>query len=386
MALIARIDAPRWRAHQEAVHAAVAAAAGAPGTDTALVPVIKGNGYGLGQQLLAREAEQLPCRSIAVGTVHEVGTVLPELLADIVVLEPFEPRDSVSADAWWHLAQRWDANRVIRTVASLEGLRSLAEGKGTTRVLIELRTSMHRFGFDADGLAAAIGDRVVADGLERGAITIEGASIHLPIAQPRAEGPVEAPTARSAEALHLIARWRTFAAALGVPDSPAWLSHLDDAELAHVHAHAQGTPLRLRSGTRLWLGDREAIDVQATVLAVDAVPGGTAVGYRQRTGPRGSTLLVVSGGTAHGIGLSAPTAAASARQRLVAAGTGALDATGRAKSPFTWQGRELWFAEPPHQQHSLVWLPSGVSAPQVGEALDAEVRFTTTRFDAVELS
>jgi hypothetical protein len=144
-----------------------------------------------------------------------------------------------------------------------------------------------------------------------------------------------------------------------------------------------GAALRARVGTRLWLGDRSALKALGTVLAVHPLPGGTHVGYRQRTGPRDGTLVVVSGGTGHGIGLSAPTPASSARQRVVTAGTGALDAVGKAMSPFTWAGSRRWFAEPPHQHHSMVWLPKGCVIPAVGDQMPAEVRFTTTRFDAV---
>jgi Trk-type K+ transport system membrane component len=136
-------------------------------------------------------------------------------------------------------------------------------------------------------------------------------------------------------------------------------------------------------GTRLWLGCRDALTARGTVLAVHPLPSGTQVGYRQRSGPRDGTVIVVSGGTAHGIGLTAPTAAANWRQRAVSAGTGALDATGRALSPFSWQGKQRWFAEPPHQHHSMLWLPRGCVLPVIGDELSAEVRYTTSRFDAI---
>ena len=123
--------------------------------------------------------------------------------------------------------------------------------------------------------------------------------------------------------------------------------------------------------------------MHGTALAVHPLPDGTHVGYRQRSGPAGGTLVVVSGGTSHGIGLSAPTPAANFRQRVVTAGTGALDAAGRALSPFIWEGKQRWFAEPPHQQHSMIWLPRGCVVPEVGDQVPAEVRFTTSRFDAV---
>ena len=93
--------------------------------------------------------------------------------------------------------------------------------------------------------------------------------------------------------------------------------------------------------------------------------------------------MVVSGGTAHGVALEAPSPAASVRQRVVAAGTGALEATGRALSPFSWAGKQRWFAEPPHQHVSLLWLPRGCVVPAVGDTLTADARFTPARFDAV---
>jgi hypothetical protein len=94
-------------------------------------------------------------------------------------------------------------------------------------------------------------------------------------------------------------------------------------------------------------------------------------------------LVVVSGGTSHGIGLSAPSPASSVRQRVVTAGTGALDAAGRAMSPFTCDGKQRWFAEAPHAQVSMIWLPRGAVIPTVGDQLTADVRFTTSHFDAI---
>ena len=167
------------------------------------------------------------------------------------------------------------------------------------------------------------------------------------------------------------------------PASRVWASHLEDDEMVAVVRSVPDISLRSRIGTRLWLGERSALHAAGTVLAVHPVPAGTHVGYRQRTGPKDGTLVVVSGGTSHGIGLTAPTPAASVRQRVVTAGTGALDAAGRALSPFRWEGKQRWFAEPPHQHTSMVWLPKGCVIPAVGDRMPADVRFTTSRFDAV---
>jgi hypothetical protein len=95
---------------------------------------------------------------------------------------------------------------------------------------------------------------------------------------------------------------------------------------------------------------------------------------------------VVSGGTAHGIGLEAPTSAVTPRQRAVAVARGGLDAAGMALSPFTVRGRRRWFVEPPHMQVSMLLLPAAVPPPEIGDSVAVEVRFTTTTFDAVRIS
>jgi hypothetical protein len=83
------------------------------------------------------------------------------------------------------------------------------------------------------------------------------------------------------------------------------------------------------------------------------------------------------------VALEAPSAAASVRQRAVAAGTGVLEASGRALSPFHVGGKQRWFAEPPHMQVSLVRVPQGVVLPLVGDELDVDVRMTTVHPDLV---
>jgi Alanine racemase, N-terminal domain len=383
MSFTVTIDAQRWRDHQDAVAASVQRSAGAP-----VVPVIKGGGYGLGQSRLTSEAVRLGADTVAVGTVFEVEEVAGQGTHDILVLEPYEPRDSVASDAWWGVGQALHAGRVIRTIASTSALLSLTEGTGSVRVVLEAATSMHRFGMDESELLGILADARIREALARGRILIEGLALHLPIAQPADEDDprrVSLGTAKVREVVRWAGLWSAETDVWSGHNSPecrVWVSHLDDAELAAVASSVPDVVLRARIGTRLWL-DRSAMRASGTVLAVHPLPTGTHVGYRQRTGPKDGTLVVVSGGTSHGIGLSAPTPAASARQRVVAAGTGALDAAGRALSPFRWQGKQRWFAEPPHMHVSLVWLPAGVMVPAVGDRLDADVRYTTSTFDAV---
>lgn len=374
------VDGPRWRTHQERVADAVARASG-----TSLVPVVKAGGYGLGQGLLVERSVTLGADTVAVGTVWEIDDAAAQGSHDILVLEPFEPRDDAAAAEWWRVGQRLHSGRVIRTVASREALLALADGPGAVRVVVEARTSMHRFGMDEGELLATLADPRVRSSFERGKVLVEGLALHLPMSQP-VDGLTSPGTARLREAVRWAGLWQAETDVWSGHNSPeprVWVSHLDDRELTEAAAAVPDVAWRARVGTRLWLGDRGALQATGTVLAVHPVPTGTRVGYRQRTGPREGTLIVVSGGTWHGIGLSAPTPATSLRQRVVTAGTGALDATGRALSPFRWAGRQRWFAEPPHQHHSMLWLPSGCVIPAVGTLLPAEVRFTTSRFDSV---
>jgi hypothetical protein len=384
MSFVLRVDGPRWRAHQKSVVDAVVRTAG-----SAPVPVIKGNGYGFGPAVLCAEATRWGADTVAVGTVFEVDEVADGTTADIVVLEPFQPLDAVAADAWWALGSKLHAGRVIRTVASIDALRALASGPGSVRVILEAHTSMHRFGFSESELLEALNDEEIRSAMERGRVLVEGLAVHMPIAQPADDVPlggVREGSAKAREVVRWAGLWQNKTAVWPGHNAPAntvWVSHLDDAELAVVGASLGEATLRLRTGTRLWLGDRGALRPAGTVLAVHPLVSGTHVGYRQRSGPKQGTLVVVSGGTSHGVGLAGPSPASSLRQRVTTAGIGALDAAGRAMSPFTWQGKQRWFAEPPHQHVSMVWLPHECVLPQVGDEMNADVRFTTSSFDAV---
>jgi hypothetical protein len=387
MSFVLRVDASRWRAHQQSVVDAVTRASG-----TAPVPVIKGNGYGFGPAVLSAEASRLDSDTVAVGTIFEVDDVAAGTTGDVVVLEPFQPLDAVAADAWWQLGEKLHAGRVIRTVASVDALRALAAGPGSVRVILEAHTSMHRFGFSESELLEALADDDIRAAMERGRVLVEGLAVHMPIAQPADDVPppgVRDGSAKAREVMRWAGLWQAKTAVWPGHNAPAntiWVSHLDDDELAVVRSSLGEAVLRLRTGTRLWLGDRGALKAVGTVLAVHPLVSGTHVGYRQRSGPKQGTLVVVSGGTSHGVGLAGPSPAATIRQRVTTAGIGALDAAGRAMSPFTWQGKQRWFAEPPHQHVSMVWLPHECVLPQVGDEMSSDVRFTTSRFDAVLFS
>lgn len=337
------VDGDRWRRHVAGVVAAH------PG----IVPVVKGNGYGLGRGLLAREARSLGLSTIAVGTYDEVPEALAAFDGDVMVLTPWRP-------FFTHVVLD---DRVIHTVGRVDDLADLARRtEGRARVLIEGETSMARHGLDRHELAAAVA--------ALGGLTVEGFAIHLPMAGGN------------------LAEAENWVAALGasqVDTTTVYVSHLTADELATLGARRPDLDIRPRIGTSLWLGDLGALSVRATVLDSHLVARGERIGYRQRSMPRDGTLLIVSGGTSHGIGLEAPKASAGVVQRGKTLAKGGLEAAGFSLSPFTIDGKQRWFAEPPHMQASMIFLPASATAPQVGDRVDVAVRYTTATFDAVTL-
>ena len=377
MSFTLHIHGEKWQTHLQSVVKAVTSASG-----SSPVPVIKGNGYGLGQELLAATAMDLGADTIAVGTVFEIESVVSITQGDIVVLQPFDPRDSGAAAKWWEIGEKFYSGRIIRTVSNLEALIELATGVGGVRMILEARSSMLRFGFTEPELVGALANSEIRSALAAGRIFIEGLSVHLPIER-------SALDSHAVEVMRWAGLWEAETAVWEGYSPPApliWVSHCTDSELATIRQSVSELIVRMRVGTRLWLGDRSALSAYGTVLAVHPVAEGVKVGYRQRSAGKNATLVVVSGGTANGIGLSAPSPTSSLRQRVTSFGIGALDATGRAMSPFKIGGKQRWFAEPPHQHVSMLWLNNESVLPQIGDHISAEIRFTTTRFDSISIS
>ena len=94
---------------------------------------------------------------------------------------------------------------------------------------------------------------------------------------------------------------------------------------------------------------------------------------------------MVSGGTVHGVGLEAPRTLRGVLPRAKELGRSGLRALNRTLSPFSWQGRRLWFAEPPHMSVSMIHLPGALRPPRPGTELVAELRHTATHFDRVAI-
>jgi alanine racemase len=338
------VDDRRWRGHLRSVVEAV------PG----LVPVAKGNGYGFGNARLAAVAQELGADTIAVGTYAEVADVTEPFAGSVMVLTPWRPFENAAYGP-----------RIVHTVGRLEDLEALPQtADERPRVVLELMTSMRRHGFDARGLRAAA---THLDGVD-----VEGFALHLPMAH----------------ASHL-GEMRTLMndlVASGIENRRVYVSHLTDAELAALRTSYGDFELRPRIGTRLWLGDRGALTVRASILDCHEVERGDVFGYRGRSAPKHGHIVVVSGGTAHGIGLEAPTGGATLKDRAARIAKGGLDAAGFVRSPFTIAGKQRLFAEPPHMQASMLFVPDGTAIPPIGAEVDVRVRFTTTAFDRTVLS
>ncbi len=341
MAFDLTISGAPWRDHLERVHAAT------PG----LVPVIKGNGYGLGRQRLAGESVRLGVDLVAVGTYEEAGEVLGAFPGDVQVLTPWRPFSPRVVDP-----------RLVHTVSRVEDIAALAAQQPGARVVIEAETSMARHGMDRHHLADA------ARALTRSGLVLEGFAIHLPMAG-----------ANLAE----VQQWCAVLEASALATTTVFCSHLTAPELEQLRAERSHLSIRPRVGTSLWLGRLSSFEVRSTVLDVHGVERGERVGYRQGRVPARGHLLVVAGGTSHGIGLEAPRAVSGVTGRGKAAAKGGLAAAGLALSPFTVDGKQRWFVEPPHMQASMILLPRGSTVPLVGDTVPAQVRYTIASFDKI---
>ncbi|MBL0746638.1 alanine racemase [Nocardioides baculatus] len=356
MSLTLTVDGERWRAHL------LATAAKHPG----IVPVTKGNGYGLGLGRLARRAQWLaehadqtgaPLDMIAVGTYDEIEQLSSRYDGDLLVLTPWRPfRAALDLDAR-------TASRVVHTVSRPDDLAGLRAQDPDARFVLEQLTSMRRHGMTRRELAAA------ADMVGDQRSGLRGVAMHLPLNT----------TSHLGEVTRLINE----IVASGLPTRTVFVSHLTHAEMTSLASSYPDFTVRPRIGTDLWLGDRGALTVGATVLDVHEVDRGDTFGYRGRSVPKHGHIVIVSGGTAHGIGLEAPTGDQSLKARAATLARGGMDAVGFVRSPFSIDGKQRLFAEPPHMQASMLFVPSGARVPRVGEEIEVRVRFTATDFDRV---
>ncbi|MBB1483189.1 alanine racemase [Tessaracoccus sp. MC1865] len=338
MTLTLNIDAHRWRAHLDGFQRQVGG----------LVPVAKGNGYGFGLGTLAAEAKRLGTQTLAVGIAQEVAAVRSGGWDDdIVVLNPWRPFDAAATALL-------NDPKVITTVSRAEDLRALTQSHPKARVIVEIETAMHRHGLDPRQLTAdAFGD-----------LWFEGWAVHLP-----ADGSL-------AEANRLAQT------GLATRTGPVWLSHLSVDDY-RTFAASVSVPTYLRVGTRLWLGDKQAYRTTATVLDVHRIKKGQVLGYHGVPAPKDGWIVIVSGGTAHGVAMAAPVPQRSLKQRGVTLAQGLLDAVGRTLSPYEIGGKKRSFAEPPHMHSSMVFVPGEYPLTKVGDEVPVTTRMTTATPDEI---
>ncbi|MEU4198508.1 alanine racemase [Streptomyces sp. NPDC045470] len=340
MALTLYVDTARWRAHQQSVLQQF------PG----LVPVCKGNGYGFGHERLAEETTRLGADLLAVGTTYEAARMKDYFSGDLLVLTPFRHGEEPVPLP----------DRAIRSVSSVEGVGGLVGA----RVVIEVMSSMKRHGVlpeDLPKLASAIED-----------VRLEGFAIHLPL--DRTDG---------SDAVEEVIGWMDRLRAAHLPLHTMFVSHLKADELHRLQQQFPQTRFRARIGTRLWLGDHEATQYRGSVLDVTRVGKGDRFGYRQQKAASDGYLVVVAGGTSHGVGLESPKALHGVMPRAKGVARAGLATVNRNLSPYVWGGKQRWFAEPPHMQVSILFVPGDAPEPHVGEELVAHLRHTTTQYDRI---
>ena len=326
MPLSLNVDGHKWRSHLDQIMSAK------PG----LVPVIKGNGYGFGLELLAAESTRLGVETVAVGLASEVAKVRTTFAGEIVILSPD------------HVSSGLKDAKIIQTISSIDLLQSI---DANIKVIVELLTPLNRHGIELSEI-----DRALTIIKDRN-LKLRGFTLHLPIAK-------------------IDSKWVSSTLNLLPAGSHIWISHLHGAD--RVKKEFANLTFHERIGTSLWLGADSALEVTATVLENRKIQ--STAGYQQKH-IRGN-VIVASGGTAHGIGLTSPQNDYSLIGRVKIFARALEAAFGRMRSPYRHNGKTLNFLESPHMQCSLL-ICSGSNQPKPGDELKVRVRYTTTTFDQI---
>ena len=372
------VDAIKFRAHLSAMTVKFQA------TGVKLVPVIKGNGYGFTREVLAKEASNLGLNRIAIGTVWELSETLAKFPGEIVVLEPFNSSDT-SAVAQWSSILNNNSARVILTLSNLDF--AAAQAAGASLIYLEGLTSLNRFGISKSEFSSIAKSQL-------GTLRVVGMSLHLPIADSKKITGATAEVSSAVNSNKLsgkvleiwdwIGKYQEVASSQNFPMHFS-LSHVESKDIESLKEmcvrYNFAMNFDLRVGTSLWLGAPAALSVSGTILEIHDLANTSQVGYQQVATNGHGRLIVVSGGTSHGVALAAPTPRSSFRKRGIAVAEGFTQAFGKVRSPFSVRGRNLTFAEPPHMHVSLLWAND--LSDKVGDKLVCNVRNTTTVFDQV---
>lgn len=315
----------------------------------ALVPVVKGNGYGFGREVLhglvvdglGSSGNLHPGTvhpgTVCVGSVHELHDV-PAALRAVVLTPSLAPPGH-------HVGHR----APVLTVGCADHVDALAGWTG--EVMVKLLSSMHRYGASTDELEPLL--RRVGDA----GLAVAGFALHLPIRGDDA--------ARIGEVEH----WIQVLDALpdGLGRGELWLSHLEPESFRTLAARHAPRRLRIRSGTLLWHGvpRGDFAHLGATVVQTRRVRAGDAVGYRDAVAPADGTVVCVGAGSAHGV---RPLDHSEPSRR----------------SPFHFARRRLELVERPHMHSSLCFVPADEPCPSVGDTVDVQQPLIDVHCDEIE--
>lgn len=338
------------------------------------VPVIKGNGYGFGNEVLADAAQKSGKREIAVGTVEEARQLeVSHRFDQMIVLTPVMSElmevDLVSGRVYT-VGSRDQLQFLVTAIDGLlpSGGRG-AEEPFRLNLLIKCQSPMKRYGFSLED-AGLLPEWIRTAETDRVKIEIKGLSIHFP---------KERMTFQEKE--KCIGDWLETMKQVGLPPERIYVSHLSSEQYRRLVEQWPEVGFAMRLGTDLWLADKSFITTKSTVLDVQSIRRGERFGYKQQRARRNGHLVYLAGGTANGVGLEAPVTSRGWKDRLKLTAFWLMGLFNFHLSPFTYRGKRLWFAEPPHMQTSVLFFPAGSSLPEVGEELPVQLRMTTAYFD-----
>jgi alanine racemase len=313
-----------------------------------LVPVIKGTGYGFGLNYLAQEAFNLGVDTVAVGTVFEAQKVSKDFSGKILVLEPYNSFDLATNDIWKTFDKRY-----VRTVSSLN-----SNFDFNNPFVIEGRVSTNRFGLSKNEIKK----------IDLKNDFIEGLALHLAINQSENK--------KLREILEWLETWQEVSSNKNI-----WLSHISKSLLYKLKELKPEFKFNVRIGTELWLGDKSFIWAKGVVLGI--IEGVERAGYSQKKLARGNKIVVVSGGTANGVGLNSDVTIKKSLDRLRVFLTGLLGSFGKYQSAFLFRGKKTYLFEPTHMNVSLIKVSANQNVV-VGDVLEARVRYSTCNFDFIK--
>lgn len=286
------------------------------GSTPGLIPVVKGNGYGLGRPFLMQLVSALlgPAQAVAVGTVFEAQDILAPI--PVYILTPIGDFDQVAIPT-----------NAIPTVATERDLAVLQSKGWKSPVVVKLASPMQRFGVTSQDFLALV-QQVAAAGL-----SIHSCALHLPLHQ------------TDEEIAEQLATWMPL-----IPECvTVSLSHISSTQLSVLRETFPTAEFEVRLGTALWHGDKSFFSLHTEVLAVHPIEKGKTAGYHSTAAPADGHIVVVAAGTAQGI-----------------------SPLENGSSPFHFQQQRLTLLEAPYMHSAMCFVPLGQPCPKIGDAIDVQ--------------